>query len=49
MLSYQPADSPTVKAFSAIPIVEAPPIARPAILAATTNALFFPLYKKEVL
>ena len=46
-VSYQPAERPTLKAFSAIPMVDAPPIARPAILEATTNIPFLPLYIRK--
>ena len=44
---YQPAESPTVKAFSAIHMVNAPSIKRPEIVTAVIEVLFLPLYNKK--
>ena len=38
---------PSDTAFSAIPMVDAPPMARPATVTAVIIALFFPLYNKN--
>ena len=44
---YHPADNPATNAFWAIPMVDAPPIANPAIVTAVIQVPFLPLYNKK--